>query len=264
MSNTKHEREYRVLVIDDDTTMTEELAATVAMYNEGTLPIPQSVSVLVQSAKCRFHIEVAGKVEEAEEKLLEGGSEWDIFVIDRKFDNTASGGYEWKDLYILEALRDLAAPGLRIVWTAHPNVAAAGDPDDVSHLQIPNVIQCMRLGTWDYLDKKRPRYRSTFTDVIVSMIEGLCANELLRARMLVDMEGSRFVREHFASLAIQFSGSYVAFVNVTPGQWRVLASDRSLVALYRKIAGSGQARAETHVALFPLAGPVKPETRGAQ
>ena len=160
-------------------------------------------------------------VEEAERKLRGMVEQWDVFVIDRKF----SG--DIKDIHLLEALRDLGVQGIRIVWTAFAEEEAQKDRF------TPNIVQCMRLGAWDYLNKKGARYGNTFTDVIVSALEGLADRLIATHRAEADVQPSRFVTEHFKEIYNEYKAQFVAFARDPAEGWKPLAAHPSLYGLQR-------------------------------
>ena len=144
-----------------------------------------------------------------------------MIVIDRHFFGTGS----YKNIVILEPLRDLQVDAVRIVWTAYP--------------EEKDIIASMGLDAWDYLNKKKPRYGNTCTDVIVSAIRGLKWKESELRRAEINRDGSEFVTKHYGEIHSKHKGNFIALEKAAGGDWRIepVGTDPSLFGLYDKLGG---------------------------
>lgn len=233
----------RMLVIDDNGTMAQELMNACARLNADTLPLPEQVRLV--GTRYRIECEWCATVAEAELRYESFAGASDVFVIDRKFDaeQGKAKGDDIKDLCVLATLRDMGLLGIRIVWTAWPREPSSDHPE------IPNIVQCMRLGAWDYLDKNSARHGNTYTDVIVSAIEGIEHQRKLQRRAETDRDGSRYVSAHFAGIQAKYKGNYVAFRRSPEKADEWVASDfnPSLWGLYRGLHAKAIERDQVYV-----------------
>lgn len=219
-------RIIRVLIIDDDKEMTANLCDAFERYSKGKIILPEEMR---HGRQWEFLPECVFLPERMSEPLRARPT-WDIIVIDKMFDG------EPLSIEVLKSLRDLQVDAIRIVWTAYP--------------EERDIIDSMRLGAWDYLDKKAPRHGDTFTDVIVSAIEGLQEKESQLRKAKIDREGHEFVVDHYGEIYPNHKGNFVAFGRDEQGNWNIepLAKDPSLFGLYRKLGDINHE--EIHITLI--------------
>ena len=222
--------------------MADNLVEAFRQFNKGTLPVPNG---LCQIGCYYFEVEaVLIKVDKAkmdEQSLFDVSKRlrrpWDVYVIDRLFGHSQGDRQkgEFKAVYFLESLRDLQVSGLRIVWTAFPDQTG-----------FQNIIDCMRLGAWDYIDKNNPRHGDTFTDVVVSAVEGLQQREAWARQATVDQDGHQFVVDNYSEIYPAHKGNYVAFEKGAGGKWSIkpVAKAPSLFELYEIL---GENRGAFHI-----------------
>ena len=216
----------RVLILDDNAHgLASTLRDTFKKYNDGELyTLPPHVASM---SRVRFDVTLKENTEDFV-TCLAGTPSWDAYVIDNRFGTVA------KAISINRPLNDLQAPGLRIVWTGHP------DPEVTPTMPRPpkhqHIVECMRLGAWDYIIKGEPRYGDTCIDVIVSILEGLAEREKNAIRAQVDREGHEFVVQHYGEIYREHRGHFVAFAR-EGGQWQIKqkAKSPSLYDLYQQI-----------------------------
>jgi ActR/RegA family two-component response regulator len=213
-----------VLIIDDDRVMVAQISDAFKRFNENRLPIPGDTP---RGPRLKFEVKACYAVEDLDQ-FLHGLPEYSVFVIDRSF-ITEPGQKDYQNLHILRSLNDLHVAGLRIVWTAYP--------------ELDDAVQCMRLGAWDYLDKKSVRHEGgdTFTDVILSAVEGLRAQDLQMQRSRTNIEGQEFFVQHRADICAAYGGNYAAFGRDSNENWELepLAFHRTLLGLYLALDKEG-------------------------
>jgi len=232
MTQEESKRPYRVLIVDDNELMGANLENAFSRFSEPEFPPPEGVAAEgMQFAVQRCHDE------EAMSTALRGQPDWDVFVIDRMFNDT--------DLArsMLESLRDLQVKGIRIVWTAFPD----GCPNHA------NLIECMRLGAWDYIDKNAPRRQGedAMTSVVASAIRGVRERDAWVGKAEVDRAGHQYVVDHYGEIYDKHKGKFVAFEKEEGTlDWRSVADDPSLVGLYLKLREAGTDRKSVHITLI--------------
>jgi CheY-like chemotaxis protein len=215
--------------VDDEEPMARNLHDAFRRLGKGELILPDGVctghEIALEAEWCQYPSHVGD--------VLCGNPNWDVFIIDRMF------GGEKKDLVrtLLESLKDLQVKGVRIVWTAYPDQE--------------NLIQCMRLGAWDYIDKNMPPYGDAITGVIISAIQGLKQRDAWLEKAEIDDVGHQYVVENYSSIYAEYRGKFVAFEKrPESADWLCAASDHSLVGLYIKLAEAGKNRSSVHITII--------------
>jgi len=228
MTQEEGTRPYRVLIVDDDELMGANLENAFSRFSEPESPPPEGVA----AEGMQFTVHRCQDAE-AMSGALRGQPDWDIFVIDRMI----------KGIDILrsplESLRDLQVKGVRIVWTAYPD--------------HENLIQCMRLGAWDYIDKNAPRRQGedAMTSVVASAIRGVRERDAWVGKAEVDRAGHQYVVDHYGEIYDKHKGKFVAFEKEEGTlDWRSVADDPSLVGLYLKLQEAGKDRRSLHITLI--------------
>lgn len=258
MNEHTYKPEIKVLIIDDEPGMARNLMDAFrrfdpkeirSRFSEHKRQIAPGVERLL-SQNCKFLPHCIESVERIGSGLLGLLHEWDVFVIDRNF------GGNYRDLFMLESLRDLGTSAVRIVWTAFGDKPAAHDA------VTPNIIQCMRLGAWDYIDKRESRFGNTMTDVVISAVEGLARREQEDRRALINVKASQCLAQD-EKLRQQYAGQFVAFIEETPGSWRALVSSPSLYGLYGANEVRERDRSDLFITMFQ-AGLAKPQQTGSR
>ncbi len=217
----------RVLIVDDNPDMTKELKEKFEEFNDGKITLSLE---LPSNIKWEFEVETADSPDTLI-KCLHGRPSFDVIVLDRKF----SGVYLAKSL--LHSLNDLQIDCLRIVWTAYP------EPEP------KNLIECMRLGAWDYLVKTKARYEDTYVDVIVSTIEGLHEKEVMLNKAKLDKDGHKFIVDNYDDIYSRHKGNFLAFEKDKEGNWQIepVAKDQSLFGLYYQLKQGDRDRRDFHI-----------------
>ena len=223
----------KVLVLDDDAKMADTLVV------EGLLALNSGEAYLPENVPCPdgvlFEPRAYGDLSKLSE-ALRGTPDWDVFVIDRMF-----GGAQGEDLAasILRSLNDLHVTGLRIVWTAYPN-------DE-------NRRDCFRLGVWDYIDKTTPKHGNAFTDVLVSIVEGLEEKNRQVRRGEIAQKAHQYIVDHYGAIYAEHKGEFAAFQEApgAAGVWHVIGSSESLYQLYDSLERNNEIDInEVHIALI--------------
>lgn len=228
MSNEKSQNIKRVLIIEDNEEMHRALRDAFDEFNENRLRLPAGIvrpkSIFFETHWCQ-HPDLIST-------YLKGTPIWDVFVIDRMF------GQEKLAVHLLRSLKELQAPGLRIIWTAYA--------------VVENLIDCMRLGAWDYLNKNDPRFGDTFMDVVVSAIEGIREMEMQLQKAEIDQNGNKFVVDNYHQIYGMHKGNFVAFAKDDQGNWKIepVAKDPSLAGLYLKLEDAGKDHTKVHITLI--------------
>ncbi|HPO12135.1 MAG TPA: hypothetical protein PLI09_01715 [Candidatus Hydrogenedentes bacterium] len=212
-------RSVKVLIVEDTPKMLANLSDAFERFNRKDIPLPDDVGDV---SSYLFEIAKASSYEELNEMLK--NRDWNVYVIDRSF-----GGNDQKipenfiETALLLPLRDLQLSGLRIVWTAYPDGG--------------NLIECMRLDAWDYLDKNKPQYVSTYIDVVVSALKGLQEKDALIRKGILDRDGHTFVIEHYGEIYAKHKGNFVAFERGQDNKWKLeaVAAAPNLFDLYQKL-----------------------------
>ena len=192
------------LIVDDEKPMTEAMLRAVKAFNKGELLTNEEAKL----RNVRFEPTVAKSHPEVSDNLKGKASVWDIMVIDRKFPE-----HEDFNCNILIPLRDLGVKALKIIWTGYP------DPS--------NLINCMRLGAWDYIDKNQSRHGNPCKDVIISALEGLEARRIEAKRAENVRLSSEFIRDNEVEIYKQYRGKFVAFEKDENGNWKLEAVAQS-------------------------------------
>jgi DNA-binding NarL/FixJ family response regulator len=225
MNNNFSSNPVNVLIIDDDPVIVEQLSDAFKRFNEDRLPIPGGGP---PGPHPQFQTDKCHTVENIDQ-YLHGSPEYGVFIIDKIFKNEKGEKVD-KNLLVLKSLKDLQVAGLRIVWTAY-----------TEHF---DVVQSMRLGAWDYIDKKSVRHEGgdTFTDVIESAVEGLQAHDLERQRARTNIEGQEFLAHNYGKIPATYKGAFAAFGRDPDGKWSLepLASHPSLCGLYLALEMKGR------------------------
>ena len=220
-----------VLIIDDQ--IVDSLLDSFSRFNKGELRLPEG---LPDSSTYVFErMGAAVSIAEAEEQLKE---KWDIYIVDRLFPNITNGvkdrrEEEDRSLFLLQSLKDLDVTGIRIVYTCHP------DPE--------NVIECMRLGAWDYIDKNDHHPVNSAKKVVISALKGLQAKEMLATRARLLAEGSGYVARNYQALEADHKGKFIALTRLGEEKWQMIPGDEAttLFGLYEIL---GERRMSVHIA----------------
>lgn len=222
----------RVLILDDDKNMVKRLVEFFEKFNKGELKLSDEVTWF---SRWRFETNFAAD-EEGISTALKGLPLVDVIVIDREF-----AARRCLNLEILQTLKDLNQDCVRIIWTAHPEL------EDKPHFS--EVINCMRLDAWDFIDKSETQYDNTFIDVVVSAIKGLEEKEALVAKERLDREAHEFVVKHYGQIYSEHKGNFMAYER--DGQdWKLVAKNESLFGLYMELESRGKDRKKLHITLI--------------
>lgn len=226
-----------VLIIDDDIKMANELVETFERYNTDELRLPAdleiSQGIFFKPDYCQDPLVLSKKLQDI--------PKWDVFVVDRMFGNTTSPKND-KVISILKSLQDLSVNSVKIIWTAFP--------DENGY----NLIECMRLGAWDYIikDKKDEQYNvGAMMQVVLSALRGLRTKEIREQKVITDREGHQFVVDHYAEIFSENKGYFVAFEKLDK-TWNQdpIAKSRSLYDLYERIKEQGKDINSLHITLI--------------
>lgn len=221
----------KVLIIDDKRAAADSLVNAFEGFNQGTLKLPDAIP---ETLPCVFSETEVLSIAEAKEVLDEC---YDVYVFDRLLPSGAllDGGDVDMSTGFLLPLLDLSAKGLRIVYTAYP------DPQ--------NLIQCMRLGAWDYIDKNDHHPVNSVKKVVISVLLGLQAKEMETVRANLNAEGGGYIARNYRNLQAKHKGKFIALTRRGEEDWEMLPGDEAttLFGLYEIL---GERRMSVHIARF--------------
>jgi CheY-like chemotaxis protein len=233
-----------VLIIDDDPKMANELSETFERYNAGELRLPTDLEVpqevIFKPDYCQDPTILFKKVLDIPQQ--------DILVIDRMFGRSPSQNND-KGASVLRPLRDLRVNSIRIIWTAYPDES--------------NLIECMRLGAWDYIpkDKKGKEDRDkkskeeepvgAMKRVVLSALRGLQEQERQKQKQAIDQQGCAFVVDHYGKIYPSCKGHFVAFERHDK-EWVLepVAKSHSLYDLYERLSEQDKDVNSLHITLI--------------
>lgn len=222
----------RVLILDDIKNMTDGLQKTFRQYNTGELEF-EIAPPEGSASRWFFETEVAATRDRVCQSL-NGDGPYDAYVIDRRFSD------EYLNLRILETLRDLQIAGIRIIWTAHKQIEGESEGTD--------MIRCMRLGAWDYLDKREYRLSNTYEDVVFSTVEGLLSVQSSIYKERLKQDGNEFVLQYYEDIYECHKGHFLAFIRKDES-WIIdpVAKQKTLLGLYLQLKDDNIDNAKVHI-----------------
>jgi len=165
------------------------------------------------SRKYDFVITPAKTIQEVSEHL-KGHPDWDVVVIDREFPERDSQDSQFWEKHILKPLFELFSDAIRIIFTAN-----SGANDQYLN---QNLIEAMRMGAWDYIDKNIPRDKSlgdSYEDLVVSVVKGLIEKEKEEKHKILSDEAFYWIKNHSQELYEKYQGNFVGLIKKGEDTW---------------------------------------------
>jgi DNA-binding NtrC family response regulator len=192
----------RTLIIDDDELVLKQLVKVVAAIK------PPEGGRMEVVAETDYQKAIA---------FLEKGDHFDIIVTDM-----VMGGTNREGLEVLHQLVNKSP--VTIVITAYPT--------------IPDCVEAMRAGAWDYLEKNRQDGRDPY-DALVETIMSACKARLDRPQQGKPNPDAVWIRDNLDRLTKEYPGEFVAVLDQC-----VVGHDKDYARLVELFKGK-----------FPLANP---------
>ena len=191
-------KKKKVLIIDDEKPFSDELKMMFEMPPE--------------EGGYEFEVSQAFNLDEACHCLKGYPLNWDVFIIDRRFQEKRNGNDFWATL-VLESLLDLGAKGIKIILTAYT--------------EEENMKRCFQLGAWDYIDKKSMDDETCFEKTVQSAILGLKYKERIKIIEGNNIKVARWYKKY--SPALLFNPNKFIALQLTSSKnnmWDIIKNDK--------------------------------------